>query len=68
MGDAVMMCMAPAAALGPYGAEPGPGETPMQSVSRSVVEMRSKELKRWEGMRPSRLSMIVRSVPRTPPA
>ncbi len=68
MGDAVMMCMTPAAALGPYGAEPGPSETSMQSMSRSDVEMRSKELKRWEGMRPSRLSMIVRSVPQTPPA
>ena len=33
MGDAVMMCMTPAAALGPYGAEPGPGETSMQSMS-----------------------------------
>ena len=47
MGDAVMMCITPAAALGPYRAEPGPSDTSMRSMSRSVAEIRSKALKRW---------------------
>ena len=36
-GEEVMMCMTPEEAFGPYRAAPGPSDTSMRSMSRSVV-------------------------------
>ena len=37
IGEEVMMCITPFEALGPYRAAPGPSDTSMRSMSRSVV-------------------------------
>lgn len=58
----------PRGGVGPVWGGARPGRDFDAVDVQSVVEMRSKELKRWEGMRPPRLSMIVRSAPRTPRA
>ena len=51
IGEAVMMCMTPSAALGPYSAAPGPLASSMRSMSMSVVGIMLMALILSAGMR-----------------
>ena len=51
IGEAVMMCMTPSAALGPYRAAPGPRASSILSMSMSVVGIMLMALILSAGMR-----------------
>ena len=59
IGECVMMCMTPSAALGPYRAAPGPRASSIRSMSMSVVGIMLIALIRSAGIRAYRLSTML---------